>query len=340
VFQTEPIKLLQSFATDWLTDFLWLVTQLGYSSFYIPVVFLITFGVSFRKGFVLTQMLVWIGILTELLKNVIALPRPADVDSGVQLLVEGVPNPAPFSDMGGRGFWGLPDPEAIRLYRAQPEWSFGIPSGHVSGTTTFWGGLSLLFRNPALRAAAVLVVLLMPLSRMYLGRHFVADVLAGFLLAAVMLAIGYRLFIRPEARGRLLDLTRLDPVANGPTMLVLALSLLMPFLLLTLNPLVEPQHAGRLLGLNVAFVLLAWRGLPDDAGTPLRRAGRVAVAFGLFLGASRVLGLGIDAVGWNEDGLWTEFGAAAIPTFIALWVGMKIGLRLALYGRPEGKVPA
>ncbi len=57
VFQTEVIEFLQSFSTEWLTDFLLLVSRLGYTSFYIPVLILITFGLDFRKGFLLTQMI-------------------------------------------------------------------------------------------------------------------------------------------------------------------------------------------------------------------------------------------------------------------------------------------
>lgn len=57
VFQTEVIEFLQSFSTEWLTDFLLLVSRLGSTSFYIPVLILITFGLDFRKGFLLTHMI-------------------------------------------------------------------------------------------------------------------------------------------------------------------------------------------------------------------------------------------------------------------------------------------
>lgn len=331
MFQTELIKFLQSFATDWVTDFMLFVSRLGYSSFYIPMVILIIFGVNFRKGFLLTQMLLWVGILTDLLKNAFALPRPADVDSAVKLLKEGVPNPTPFTDMGGTGFWNLPDPEAIRLYRSQPDWSFGLPSGHVSGTTTFWGGLSLLFQRTAVRATAVVVIILMPVSRMYLGRHFLADVLAGFLLAAAILASGYRLFIGARAPGRLLDIIRVHLKMNGSTVLFLAYSLLIPVVLLMLSPMVEPEDVGRLFGLNAAFVLLATRGLPNDSGTLLKRAGRVLVALALYLSVGWLVGLVIEVSALNEDSLWVEFLSAAVPAFIVFWGGVRVSLGIGLY---------
>ncbi len=331
MFQTEPIKFLQSFATEWLTDFLLLVSQLGYSSFYIPAVILLTFGLNFRKGFLLTQMLVWVGIITDLLKNVIALPRPSDVDSGVKLLGEGAMNLTPFIDKGGTGFWNLPDPEAIRLFRSQPEWSFGLPSGHVSGTTTFWGGLSLLFRHAAVRAVALVIIVLMPISRMYLGRHFLADVLAGFLVAGVMLATGYRLFIAAKAPGRLLNLIWIHLAANVSTVLFLMYLLLLPAAVLLLSPLAEPEDVGRLLGLNVAFVLLALRGLPDDEGTLLRRSGRVIVAFALYVVADWLIGMGIKMRSLNGENMWIEVLMSAIPAFVVLWGGVRVNLGIGLY---------
>lgn len=247
MFQTEPIKFLQSFASDWLTDFFLFITQLGYSSFYIPVLILVTLGLSFRKGFLLIQMMLWVAIVTDLLKTAIALPRPADVDSGVLLLKDNVPNPTPFAGKGGAGFWSLPDAETVRIIRAQPEWSFGLPSGHVSGATTFWGGLSMLFPGAALRSVTIAMIILMPLSRMYLGRHFLADALAGFLLGAAFLALAYVGFVRPGTEGRLLGLSRLRLTLDLRGLLPLLLLLLVPLLLLLLGPMVGAENAGRLL---------------------------------------------------------------------------------------------
>jgi membrane-associated phospholipid phosphatase len=337
MFQTEPVKFLQSFATDWLTELLSVVSRLGYSSFYIPILIVILFGLSFRKGFLLTQMMIWLGITTDLLKNVVAFPRPADVDSGVRLLAEGVPNPTPFTGMGGTGFWDLPDPEAIRVIRAEPDGSFGIPSGHVGGATTFWGGLSLLFRSAALRATALAMILLMPLSRMYLGRHFLADVLAGFLLGAACLAVSYLVFIRPGARGRLLELARLRPAASARAILLPVFLLGAPLGLLALAPLVEPEDAGRLFGLNLSFLLLAWEGLPVDTGSWPRRLGRVVLAFVLYLCAVGLVGLVMRLATLPDDGLATEFLATAIPTVAGLWGGVRAGLALKLYAARSGR---
>lgn len=333
MFQTEPIKFLQSLSTEWLTDFLLFISQLGYSSFYMPVLILITFGIDFRKGFLLTQMMLWVGLLTVLLKNLIALPRPADVDSAVQLLQEKIPNPTPFSGMGGESFWDLPDLETIRVFRYQPEWSFGLPSGHVSGTATLWGGLSLLFRPAAIKVVGLVMVILMPLSRMYLGRHFLADVLGGFLLAAGLVVVVHVLFVRPGTHGRLLALVRLRPSVDRRFVVLLAVLLVAPIVLLALSPLVEAEDAGSLFGLNVAFLALAMAGLPDDAAPWFRRTGRVALACALYLSTASLIGFLMEATSIAESISWIEFLTAAITAFVALWGGVTASLGLGLYSK-------
>lgn len=60
------------------------------------------FGVNFRKGYIVIQMVLRNDILTEVLKNVIALPRPFYVDSAVQFLCTEHANPTPFTGMGAK----------------------------------------------------------------------------------------------------------------------------------------------------------------------------------------------------------------------------------------------
>lgn len=331
MFQTEPIHFLQSFANDWIIALMVLVSSMGYPPFYIVIFILITLGVNFRKGLLLIQIVLCVSILTELLKNMVALPRPSDVDSNVKLLGKDYPNPSPLTDMGACGFLHLPDPEAIRLYRSQPEWSFGFPSGHVSSTTTFWGGMSLLFRNTVVWVLAAVIIALMPLSRMYLGRHFLADVLGGLVLAGIVVAVTYPLFIIPTARSRLLDAVRLHLATNTRSLLLLTYLLLLPLLLVTLTPLVQPESAGGLFGVNVAFLVIGLRGLPDDAGTIPKRAGRVILGLFLFVMASFVTDQVIEISSLNENGLWVEFLAGVAPPFFMLWGTVQLSLRTGLY---------
>lgn len=75
--------------------------------------------------------------------------------------------------------------------------TYSFPSGHASGAMFFYGLLAAWFvctvRGWGVRAAAVLLALLMvalvALSRVYLGAHYVTDVLAGIAEGGAWLAI-------------------------------------------------------------------------------------------------------------------------------------------------------
>lgn len=73
--------------------------------------------------------------------------------------------------------------------------SYSFPSGHAAGSTLFYGALILLLANqermrrPAWGFGAVMVVLVC-MSRVYLGAHYLSDVLAGVTIGLVWISIG------------------------------------------------------------------------------------------------------------------------------------------------------
>jgi undecaprenyl-diphosphatase len=89
--------------------------------------------------------------------------------------------------------------------RARPTWdnplltltSYSFPSGHTAGATLFYGVLAAYLmtrsRNPRARtlyaAGAVLLVALVGFSRMYLGVHYLTDVLAAACASGAWLAL-------------------------------------------------------------------------------------------------------------------------------------------------------
>lgn len=88
------------------------------------------------------------------------------------------------------------------FHRPRPELSFvhlgtySFPSGHAAGATAIYGVLVFLAarhasaaRRVVLVAALVAVVALVDFSRLYLGAHYLSDVLAGSALGASWLAL-------------------------------------------------------------------------------------------------------------------------------------------------------
>ena len=103
-------------------------------------------------------------------------------------------------------------------------------------------------------------------SRLYLGRHFPADVLGGACLGMLGAGIAWWLWRHPQAHRFVLPLALLAGIAS------------------CWMPLIDLGTAGLLLGLALLAMLLARIGWPADVpATPALRLGRVALAFALYL---------------------------------------------------------
>ncbi|MBW6472929.1 MAG: phosphatase PAP2 family protein [Anaerolineaceae bacterium] len=67
------------------------------------------------------------------------------------------------------------------------ETSFGIPSGHSQHAVVMWGYFAALVKKTWIRWLLILVFVLVGLSRIYLGVHFILDVLVGWLIGGIIL---------------------------------------------------------------------------------------------------------------------------------------------------------
>lgn len=90
---------------------------------------------------------------------------------------------------GPRPYWVNPQVKAL-----VSETSFGVPSGHAQMAAGLWGMLASQVRRPWAWGAAIFLILMIGLSRLYLGVHFLHDVLLGCLLGALVLWVLLRLW--------------------------------------------------------------------------------------------------------------------------------------------------
>jgi hypothetical protein len=173
-----------------------------------------------------------------------------------------------------------------------------------------WGTIAAEFRRAWLRVVAILLVVLIGFSRIYLGVHFPTDVLGGWTVGAIFLVLYLVLGSRVEAW------------LKGSSLTVqLMLSVVLPLALLLICPDKDAiSSTAVLMGMGIGVVLIR-RIAPFSATGPLwQRAARFLVgAIGLlaiYLGLKLVfpaegepLYLALRAVRYALVGLWVTLGA-------------------------------
>jgi membrane-associated phospholipid phosphatase len=241
----------------------------------------------------------------------------------------------------------------LALHEPRPYWistqikaltadaSFGAPSGHAQIAAGVWGVLAAGVRRRWAAAAAVILIFLIGLSRIYLGVHFLHDALLGWLLGGITLWIFLAAW-EPAARW-LSKRTLWQKLASG--FLASALLLIAGGGLVSARrdhgvpeiwtanaaragePLPAPVSmspivtaAGTLLGFSIGLALLQQRGGFKPAGRAWQRllcfvvglVGLLAVYLGLkavFPADDALLGSGLRFLRYALLGLWVSAGA-------------------------------
>lgn len=153
-------------AGDWLIAPMKFFSNLGTEEFYFLALPLIYWCIDSSLGLRVGLILVTSNVINGVGKVLFAGPRPYWVSSHV------------------RALW--------------PETSFGIPSGHAQHAVSIWGIIAVYFRKTWMWVVAVLLMFLIGFSRLYLGAHFLHDVLFGWFLGALLLW-GFARFWEPAA---------------------------------------------------------------------------------------------------------------------------------------------
>ena len=161
-FDLKGYTLIKTYLmSDLTTSIFKVITNLGGGLFIIVLAFSLFLIIKRREvGLVIFANLGIITLLNLLLKNIVSRPRPSD-------------------------------------FRIIEESGYSFPSGHSMISMAFYGLLIYLiyknFKNKYIKWSLIVVlsllIILIGISRVYLGVHYLSDVLAGFLLAISYLII-------------------------------------------------------------------------------------------------------------------------------------------------------
>jgi membrane-associated phospholipid phosphatase len=138
-----------------LLPFMIFFSFLGSVEFFLLVLPAVYWCYDLRLGMRLALILIFSQGLNEILKLAFHSPRP---------------------------YWVSPDIVVQGAYG-----NFGLPSGHAQDSVCVWGMLAFHIRRTWAFAAALMLILLIGLSRIYLNAHFPLDVVAGWVFGALIL---------------------------------------------------------------------------------------------------------------------------------------------------------
>jgi membrane-associated phospholipid phosphatase len=331
MFQTELILFLQSFETNFLNYFFIFWTNLGYSRWILLFLLIFLFGISFRYGFILIQAMVLNGVTSLWLKDVFALPRPSHVDLNVKLIGESTPNLTPFESQGAKTFFSPLSRDVVDSLRASPPQSWGFPSGHTSNATTLGGLFFLIAKKRWMKALSVALVVLVPLSRMYLGRHFLADLFGGYVIGVVFVFLIYKGVIQNTWLWSFLSRKPRQLRWDGKVILFFLYMCVFPFLLLLL-PKINHGIGTAFLGINIGYLLVWNSGIPEDRGTIVQRIARILIALVVLLLTNQILDRTSQVLFQPKPG-FVDLVINFLTIVLCIWGSTELNIKLNLYQR-------
>ena len=150
---------LESIRIPVLNELMLAVTTLGEETAFLVLALIFFWCVDKRKGYYLMAIGFCGTIINQFLKLVFRVPRP----------------------------W-VKDPNFSILEQAREAASgYSFPSGHSQMAVGTFGGIAASADRRWMRALCVVIMVLVPFSRMYLGVHTPADVLVGVAIPLVLM---------------------------------------------------------------------------------------------------------------------------------------------------------
>ena len=161
----DVVEFFQSLRNGFFDFFFNMISFLGEEYVYILIISIVYFAYNKKLGEYLAFMLMFTGLFNNVLKGLFDRPRPFDA----------------FEN---------------RVENLRPDTSTGMsfPSGHTQNFSAFWFAFAFKFKKNWLFITAAVLSILMAISRMYLGVHFLEDVIASIILGIVTAYGTYKLF--------------------------------------------------------------------------------------------------------------------------------------------------
>ncbi|MCK6512142.1 phosphatase PAP2 family protein [Myxococcota bacterium] len=275
----QVLHSIQSWAHPWLDAFFLVLTRLGDAEGYLLLLPVMYWCVDAHAGRRISLGVLHVLLLNTVIKLYVAIPRP--------------------------------DPANIRVIGYAKGFSF--PSGHAQGVMTLAAYLGRHIRKPWFWFTLAVLTLSIGFSRLYLAVHFPQDILGGWLLALLGLALLWTL-----------EAPLSSWLSRQPLLLQLALCFPLPlFVYFAFHHPSRVPAAAAVLGFGLG-IALERRFVRFSSDGPLHhRALRYLAVLPLGL---IVFGLKLLLPDSDLSRLFRYTLAATFGTFLAPWFFLRLGI--------------
>jgi membrane-associated phospholipid phosphatase len=295
----KVLYALESIRMPWLDTVMAAITHLGEETVFMVAALFVFWCVSKRHGYYLLAIGFAGTVLNQFLKLLFRIPRPWVLDSDFTI---------------------------VESARAQAT-GYSFPSGHSQNAIGTFGGIARFTRRKWVRAAAIVVAVLVPLSRMYLGVHTPLDVGVAAVIAVALVFALYPLMERSDSRHGVMGAVLAVMLALAVGYLLFVSLYPFPADVDAANLASGVENAWKLLGATVGMLVGWWldvRFIHFDTRAVwyvqlIKLVGGLALLLGIraALKAPLAAALGAGAGGAVRYGVMVLFAAAVWPMVFA-----------------------
>lgn len=157
----EFLKLLEGIRTPFLDSLFSIITTLGEETIFIVVGLLFYWCINKKQGYYLFFVGLFGTVVNQFLKLWFRIPRPWVKD---------------------------PNFTIVESARSQAT-GYSFPSGHTQSSVGLFGGIAAIRKEKIVRIIMLVICILVPFSRLYLGVHTPLDVGVSLLVAVVLIIV-------------------------------------------------------------------------------------------------------------------------------------------------------
>lgn len=195
-FELEIIKWLQQFSNGFWDAFFAFWTMFGEELIIIGIMGFIYWCYDKKAGeFVGVSVFISL-LLNSVIKVVVQRPRPFQVDTDIE------------------------------NFRPETSGGYSFPSGHTQGATSVFGSVAIWLKKHWITLVTVLIVVMVAISRMYIGVHYLSDVVVGGLLGIGICSLVYHFYQKTTDHTKMYRLILI--ICGGLSVGVFLIELLFP----------------------------------------------------------------------------------------------------------------